>query len=393
MKTNLIKKNMKKIISYLFLSLIIFSCSSNDDENNTETTTPTGIIQGKIMTSNGQKPVGGALVFTFDQKNEIYYTYTNESGKFSFPVPTGAIKVYIQTGNGTNFRSQFNVDVAKNQIVEIEQSMTLLNQTATMAYVVGRYDNIEDIITSLGYEADAINFTDLSNYNTISQYDVIYLNCGSISGSISSNPTVSSNLAKFVTNGGSIYASDWSIAYLIGGDTNSSVCGEVGGFIPDSTLCSINNGSSGLLNGTIINTALSNAIGFSTLDINYDLGSWQKTTTLDETFWQVLVKNTATNSPLMIKTNQFFDSNLVSSRVGTTDNNFVTICHQTGNAGSITITINESALPAHLAHGDTLGNCSNTNSNGTIYYTTFHNHASGNIGNSQLILEHIILNL
>ncbi len=34
----------------------------------------------------------------------------------------------------------------------------------------------------------------------------------------------------------------------------------------------------------------------------------------------------------------------------------VTICHRTGS-GSVTITVSRSALPAHLAHGDTMGAC------------------------------------
>ena len=37
-------------------------------------------------------------------------------------------------------------------------------------------------------------------------------------------------------------------------------------------------------------------------------------------------------------------------------NQMVTICHQTGN-GSITITVSQSALEAHLAHGDVIGSC------------------------------------
>jgi hypothetical protein len=35
----------------------------------------------------------------------------------------------------------------------------------------------------------------------------------------------------------------------------------------------------------------------------------------------------------------------------------VTICHRTGSGKRVTITISESALPAHLAHGDTVGPC------------------------------------
>jgi hypothetical protein len=382
---------MKKILIYFFTAILLISCSNDDKQSNTDVST--GIIHGKVMTTNGAKPVGGALIFTFDDDNKIYYTHSLATGDFEFSIPVGQRNVYIQTGDGSNFRSQFEITAVKNQTVEVNATQTRLDQTATMAYVSGSYDSIEDIITELGYDADAITFSDLNDYSLISQYDVIYLNCGSISGSIVSSTLVTNNLAKFVTNGGSIYASDWAVAYLIGGTVNSSTCNEAGGFIPDATLCSIDNGSSGIINGTITNSDLSNATGLTALDINYDLGAWQQITNVDETYWDVLVKNTSTNAALMIKTNNFFDQNLLDSPVGSANNNdWITICHQTDN-GSITITINANAWIAHEAHGDTLGSCTNDNLNGTIYYTTFHNHANGNIGNSQLILEHIILNL
>ena len=35
----------------------------------------------------------------------------------------------------------------------------------------------------------------------------------------------------------------------------------------------------------------------------------------------------------------------------------VTICHHADAANLVTITISSSALPAHLAHGDTIGPC------------------------------------
>lgn len=45
--------------------------------------------------------------------------------------------------------------------------------------------------------------------------------------------------------------------------------------------------------------------------------------------------------------------------VAQADSHLVEVCHQTGN-GEITIEMNESAVAAHLAHGDTEGTCETT---------------------------------
>lgn len=382
---------MKKQLLILLLSVLtLASCS---DDNNHSSNQKTGTLKGKVTTINTHKAVGGALVFAFDDGNNIYRTYTNATGDFELDAPIGNRTLYIQTGDGSNFRNSIEVVVQENQTQQLEESTLRLDQVARIAYVSGSYDSIEDIITSLGYVAESITYNQLSDYATISQYDIIFLNCGSITSSISSNPTVTTNLARFVTNGGSIYASDWAVAYLIGGDTNTSACNALGGFISDTTLCSTDNGDEATLNTYITNTDLANATGISSLDIIYDLDSWQKINSVDETFWEVLVRETSTEQPLMIRTNLFFDSSLIGDSVGNSQNSdWFTICHTDDNTQeSVTITIEAADWPLHQAHGDTLGSCSGNGMSGTIYYTTFHNHP--NVGNSQFILEQVILNL
>ncbi|TBX70569.1 carboxypeptidase regulatory-like domain-containing protein [Flavobacterium silvisoli] len=381
-----------KSILIAFFAVIFLTISCSKDDSSGTSVQPTGTITGKLMVKNGTKPVGGALVFVFDDNNKIYRTITQANGDFSLQAPVGQRKLYMQTGDGANFRTSLQVTVVKDQTLTIDASLSRLDQVANMAYVAGSYDEIQDIVTGLGYTITQISNADLADYSKVSQYDIIFLNCGAKQGY--TNPVMDTNLANFVTNGGSLYASDWAVAYLTGGGSNSSSCGLAGGFIPDDKLCSKNTGSSMTIMGAqVADTNLASALGFSSLDIQYDLGSWQRIFSYEPTYWDVLVSDPATNQPLMIKTNMF-NSGTVSSPVGGDDNDgWVTICHTDESGNPVTITIEESAWAAHEAHGDSIGACSSTNNSGTIYYTTFHNHASGNIGNSGLILEYVILNL
>lgn len=378
------------------ITLLFFGCNGSNDiiESGTPQVIEMGKVSGKVVSKNGAKQIGGALVFTFDQDNKMYYAYSDANGEFILEAPEGPRTLHIQTGNGSNFRTEINVNIKKNEVTALDNALTKLNQVANMAYVQGTYDDIQSIVTGLGYTVTPITYDDLKVMSTIAQYDVIFLNCGSKPSSNSGgDQAVYSNLSAFVSNGGSLYASDWAVAYLTGGTYNSNACGLPGGFIPDTKLCSINNGSSGTINNaTVPDLNLANAIGFNTLNIQYDLGTWQKINNYDATFWDVMVKKD--NEALMIKTDKYNDPSTPQTPVGNSAaSGWVTICHHPAGSTPITITINQNAWPAHQAHGDTMGPCSSGSNNGNIYYTTFHNHATGNIGNSELILQYIILNL
>lgn len=383
-----------KFLFSFFLSFVFCFFSCNKDDNPVIKVENSGILTGKVLSKNGSKPIGGAIVFTFDEKDEMYFTYSDKNGVFSLNAPAGNRKINIQTGGGTNFRTEIDVTIIKDKTVTIAETESRLNQTARMAYLSGNYDNIQDIVSSMGYDIELLTLNDLNNYNKMEQYDIIFLNCSSAQ---KNNLFAQENLSKFVTNGGSLYVSDWSIAFLLGGIINTTSCNSAGGFIPDNTICSINNGEQITIpNAQITSTELSNAIGFSSLSIEYDLAGWQQIESIDPTYWDVLVNNTSNQKALMIKTDNYSNPTQISNLVGNDANDgWVTICHiPPGNSNNpITITINQNALQTHLNHGDSLGSCSNASNNGTIYYTTFHNHASHNIGNSESILEYVILNL
>ncbi|WP_449388128.1 hypothetical protein [Chryseobacterium lineare] len=389
---------------YFFILLCIFTlltnCSGSEDPviaSDVAATAKTSKLTGKVMSQNGTKPIGGASVFTFDDKYKIYYTTSDAEGNFMLEAPAGNRKIYIQTGNGSNFRTEISAMVKDNETLTLDASQTKLNQVAKIAYVKGTYDKIEDIIQILGYTATEITNNDLANLTTIAQYDIIFLNCGS-RNNYSTNPglysAIDANLAIFVANGGSIYASDWDVAYLVGGTTNTNNCSLAGGFVPDSKLCSKNIGNSGTLGATVTNTGLTTALGFNTLNIDYDLGAWQKIINYDPTYWEVLVKETSSNDALMIRTNHFTATGIPTTPIGNAPNTtFVTVCITLPGNIQISLSVPQALVPYLVALGATVGPCSGSSNSGYIYYTTFHNHASGNIGNAGVILQYVILNL
>jgi curved DNA-binding protein CbpA len=81
------------------------------------------------------------------------------------------------------------------------QDSTAILESLKIAVTPPCYDNIGEIITSMGY-----NFTqiyDLSCYEVLCQYDLLFLNCG---WPVAENSTEA--LQRFVAQGGILYASD-----------------------------------------------------------------------------------------------------------------------------------------------------------------------------------------
>lgn len=389
---------------YLFILLCVFTlltnCTGGEDpvvvsQNEGPSVAKTGKLTGKVMSQNGTKPIGGASVFTFDDKYKIYYTTSDADGNFTLEAPAGNQTIHIQTGNGSNFRTEISATVKDKETVSLEANQTKLNQVAKIAYVKGSYDKIEDIIQTLGYTATQITNSDLTNLTTISQYDIIFLNCGSRNYSTNQSlfSAIDYNLATFVANGGSIYASDWDVAYLVGGTDYTSICSPAGGFVPDTKLCSQNYGSQGILPAVVSNAGLSAALGFSSFNIDFDLGSWQKIMNYDPSYWEVLVKDTS-NNPLMIRTNHFTATGVPVTSIGNAPTStFVTVCITLPGNTQISISVPQVLVPFLVALGATVGPCTGASNSGYIYYTSFHNHASGNIGNAGVILQYVILNL
>ncbi|NVN93698.1 MAG: hypothetical protein HXX18_00300 [Bacteroidetes bacterium] len=351
---------MKKLMIFFFVTVFVasiglLSCKKDDSSPALKT----GVVSGYVYSKKGIK-LGAVKIFVQDYPSCA--TVSNMNGYFSFAVPVGAHKLVIQSGSGHIFMSVINVNITENQAVLLTPQQTVLNQVGNLAYVAGYYDKIQTIIIdSLGYSATQLQISALDSFSNISGYQAIFLNCGK---SDLLDSLKYSNLASFVANCGSIYASDWAVEYLIGDGNNKSfsqrtkdynahlslkqtnTCApKIGGFINDTILCAMKTGQSGYIDSIdIISPAIQTLLGKTKMTIHYDLGAWYVIQQLGPQFTVLLQDNNLATSygPLAV------------------------LCH----------------------YGITC------NQGGNILYTTFHNEPQSGVSpDVQKILQYFILNL
>jgi hypothetical protein len=317
-------------------TMLSIQACKKDQDTVTEFTT----IKGIVMSANLKKPIANALVYA-DTKTSGYSTRSAKDGKYELKVPVGNHTIYIETGDGSIFQSSFEVNTTQAGNFEVPLSESRLECRGTLAFIHGAYDQIQTVIQdTLGYPITEIFPNDLETPGAWQQYDAIFINCGANSVLSTNGYT---NLGDFVSNGGSLYVSDFAMEYLIGYYDGS--CAPVGGFIDDSKVCTAKSGNSGLITGcSVLNANLQAAIGSSSIDLTYDLGGWEQIVNYDVNYWNVWVADPSGN-PLLLQTGQY-----------------------SNGSGS--------GLP------------------GNIYFTTFHNEANS-IGSDVAddILQYIIVNI
>lgn len=398
-----------KIIVLLFGTLLI-GCKKDIASTSPFSQEEMGFVRGVVYAENGNRHLPSVKVFV-DVRGEIFYTQSKSDGSFELSVPAGNHLLMMHSGNGKLFFSTIDITVESNKTTEISPQHTILKQNAQLAYITGSFDQIETIIMdTLGYAADELSVNDLENLNTMSNYSAIFLNCG-LTAAL--NQQMYDNLKLFVEQGGSLYASDFAVEYLTGDgnvksgefvarthdhldmDHQKTCTPRIGGFVPDASLCTQKQGAQGMINGaSVVHPDIQNVLGGNSMDIHYNLGSWEVINLLGVEF-EVLIAD-VNYGPLAVRLNGNVSwlNNTGTGSSGVNNDNFITICHyppgNTNNPQTITISVN--ALQAHLDHGCSVGPC--TGSHGNILYTTFHNYPQGNVSQDTYdILQYFILNL
>lgn len=271
---------------------VVMTNTTNDTNNNT-TTEPevpacgTGALIGHACEVTGQ-PLARAMVTvkgTDCATGEAFEmsVETNNYGTFQFQdVPSGEQEILVASGF---FSASRMVEIIPNSSVDITADKLCVESDANIAVIEGIYDHVEGILeaSNLPYEivgsdaADTATIAFLTHVEAMSEYDVVFINCGSLYDAIRSSdstgmllPRIAETMREYVEGGGSIYTSDWAAPFVeeafpdmidwYGDDTSTSSYRT--GAAPQSITASINT------------PALQSLLGAEQTIIDFELPGW-----------------------------------------------------------------------------------------------------------------------
>jgi hypothetical protein len=285
-KTRTLVDLWKILFVLLFLSLPVYMTACGDDPVSSDPVTETpvtetedeeeqeseseegfGSVTGIVTATNGITPIQGALVRLKTDSESSNYSgpedLTDIDGRFNLEnVPAGDQTLVATRGV---FRAEKEVVIEAD--VVLEASEFILTPEKKLAYIPGDFDSIEDILTDdLGLEMDVhieeITFPDLLSFEILSEYDIIFLNCGSDVAYEFEDEAETEALREYISSGGLLYLSDLEMPLLWM-------------LFPDEFEYDKNHfGVEGTIEAEVTFDDLASFIGKSTVDIHFNLDDW-----------------------------------------------------------------------------------------------------------------------
>ncbi len=207
-------------------------------------------LTGRYLAPNGQTPVAGAYVYA---ASGDCWAGTDAQGRFTMNgLPAGGTLVQAEKGF---FATQAQAQTGTELSLKIDPA------TVKLAYVVGSFDSIQDVLRRLGFSPTEIPANAL--YGDLSQYAAVFLNCGMDEGPAGDDRIVTS-LKGYVERGGILYASDFSDIYV-----QRVFPDEVKFLAPDPRV-----GKSGVVTTTLVDAGLKTALGKEQAEIDFNLTGW-----------------------------------------------------------------------------------------------------------------------
>jgi len=246
-----------------------------------------GDVEGRICDPAGTDWVVGALVYISvdvdGDGGEDYRveTTTDADGYFILEdVPPGTWTVHVEKGS---FSTSFIVEVVEGERVTLPEAECLDSGSVDVAVITGEYDDIGAMLTTLTVPYDSYDGTTSTDYlglllspADMAGYDIIFINCGEhmTDWAPALWSDVGTNLADYVYNGGSIYASDWAYPFVEAAWAGAVDWYEDPAYGDDTTIGAAFMGDVGTIDGTILDAEMQSILGTTSAELHYDLNNW-----------------------------------------------------------------------------------------------------------------------
>lgn len=247
----------------------------------------TGSIRGRICDFSGEGyVVGASVVVTWDSSGDgnddsSASATTDGEGWFQLDgVPLGEHTLVVRKGS---FTVRIDVQLNEPGLLQLAEEECLVQDDVEIAVITGVYDNIGAILHNMELEFDGYNGTSvdgdyldlLLDFDAMSEYDIIFFNCGITDTWAPYQIEIGENIAQFVEEGGSIYASDWAYYFFevsfptmidFYGDDDVHMAGGAG---PEAAV-----GLAGTVTADVFDANMMAVVGGNTAQLTYDLDAW-----------------------------------------------------------------------------------------------------------------------
>ena len=239
-----------------------------------------GALHGQACTTDGTRlPAATVTVSGQDCDGNSFEltTQTDRDGVFMLEdIPGGQHHMTVTSGS---FSAQRPVDIFEgrtNTDLLDDDDKVCVDGDVSIMVVQGSYDNVPQLLSGMQLEYDTIGIGDstnltyfLSDPEEMAEYDIIFFACGSSFSNVSNGSgdfdQMMHNIRRFVENGNSIYASDWSSDFI------HNTFPEAVDFYTDSPR--VGDGQQ-TINADVTSSEMQTLLGRNTAELYFNAGGW-----------------------------------------------------------------------------------------------------------------------
>lgn len=197
--------------------------------------------------------------FGWDKPVHTIYTDSTSTALFSAMVN----QAKTTQGAFTAIQPEYGTDPDTDAKLKFQgkEDLTLVSEVPLkIAVTPPYYDDIGEILTDMKYSFTEIESSDLSDYDLIKDYDIIFINCAEGLEQPAQDAKIA--LQQFVQNGGNLYTSDWAFIFI---QNSFPEYITFHGYIGEAQTATC----------TVVDSGLQNYLwGINTGGITYNLSSW-----------------------------------------------------------------------------------------------------------------------